>query len=129
MKLYYYEGSTRKGPIPSVRLREMARKGEVAPETLIETVLGMRFRADEAGSYVSGLSLEKEFANLRAVPPEPSQDLVLQGQLSVFPVPIFRRKSMLPDRYLKPQPGRRCKRVSLHMIDMEDVIVPPIGPG
>lgn len=74
MKLYYYEGSTRKGPIPSVRLREMARKGEVAPETLIETVLGMRFRADEAGSYVSGLSLEKEFANLRAVPPEPSQE-------------------------------------------------------
>ncbi|MBQ4194893.1 MAG: hypothetical protein II622_02165 [Thermoguttaceae bacterium] len=74
MKLYYYEGSTRKGPIPSVRLRELARKGEVAPETLIETVLGMRFRADEAGSYVSGLSLEKEFANLRAVPPEPSQE-------------------------------------------------------
>ena len=74
MKLYYYEGSTRKGPIPSVRLRELARKGEVAPETLIETVLGMRFRADEAGSYVSGLSLEKEFARMRAVPPEPSQE-------------------------------------------------------
>ncbi len=81
MKLYYYEGSTRKGPIPSVRLREMARKGEVAPETLIETVLGMRFRADEAGSYVSGLSLEKEFANLRAVPPEPSQEREIKPEI------------------------------------------------
>ena len=81
MKLYYYEGSTRKGPIPSVRLRELARKGEVAPETLIETVLGMRFRADEAGSYVSGLSLEKEFANLRAVPPEPSQEREIKPEI------------------------------------------------
>ena len=81
MKLYYYEGSTRKGPIPSVRLREMARKGEIAPETLIETVLGMRFRADEAGSYVSGLSLEKEFANLRAVPPEPSQEREIKPEI------------------------------------------------
>ena len=81
MKLYYYEGSTRKGPIPSVRLRELARKGEVAPETLIETVLGMRFRADEAGSYVSGLSLEKEFAKLRAVPPEPSQEREIKPEI------------------------------------------------
>ncbi len=80
MKLYYYEGSTRKGPIPSVRLRELARKGEVAPETLIETVLGMRFRADEAGSYVSGLSLEKEFAKMRAVPPEPSQEREIEPE-------------------------------------------------
>ena len=95
MKLYYYEGSTRKGPIPSVRLREMARKGEVAPETLIETVLGMRFRADEAGSYVSGLSLEKEFANLRAVPPEPSQEREIKPEIkpeagpAVVPAPEF----------------------------------------
>ena len=81
MKLYYYEGSTRKGPIPSVRLRELARKGEVAPETLIETVLGMWFRADEASSYVSGLSLEKEFANLRAVPPEPSQEREIKPEI------------------------------------------------
>ncbi|MBQ1863460.1 MAG: hypothetical protein II150_02580, partial [Thermoguttaceae bacterium] len=81
MKLYYYEGSTRKGPIPSVRLRELARKGEVAPETLIETVLGMRFRADEAGSYVSGLSLEKEFAKMRAVPPEPSQEREIKPEI------------------------------------------------
>ncbi len=85
MKLYYYEGSTRKGPIPSVRLRELARKGEVAPETLIETVLGMRFRADEAGSYVSGLSLEKEFANLRAVPPEPSQEREIKPEREPAP--------------------------------------------
>ena len=95
MKLYYYEGSTRKGPIPSVRLRELARKGEVAPETLIETVLGMRFRADEAGSYVSGLSLEKEFANLRAVPPEPSQEREIKPEIkpkagaAVEPAPEF----------------------------------------
>ena len=71
MKFYYYEGSTRKGPVPSVRLRELARKGEITRATVLETELGTKFSAEKIGAYLSGFSLEKEFAESGCAPENP----------------------------------------------------------
>ena len=71
MKFYYYEGSTRKGPVPSVRLRELARKGEITRATVLETELGTKFSAERIGAYLSGFSLEKEFAESGCAPENP----------------------------------------------------------
>ena len=71
MKFYYYEGSTRKGPGPSVRLRELARKGEITRATVLETELGTKFSAEKIGAYLSGFSLEKEFAESGCAPENP----------------------------------------------------------
>ena len=71
MKFYYYEGSTRKGPVPSVRLRELARKGEITRATVLETELGTKFSAERIGAYLSGFSLEKEFAESGGAPENP----------------------------------------------------------
>lgn len=74
MKLYYYENSERKGPIASVRLRELARNGEITPDTIVENEFGNKTEASKIGSLIAGLSLEKEFATLAsppdAAPPE-----------------------------------------------------------
>ena len=63
MQLYYYEGSERKGPVTSVRLREMAQNGEIRPDTILETPSGIKAQASKIGSLAAGLSLEKEFAS------------------------------------------------------------------
>ncbi len=69
MKYYYYENSERKGPVVSVRLREMARKGEIRPDTILENEFGNRAEASKIGSFASGFSLEKEFAEAAATAP------------------------------------------------------------
>ncbi len=71
MKFYYYEGSTRKGPVPSVRLRELARKGEITRATVLETELGTKFSAERIGAYLPGFSLDKEFAESGCAPENP----------------------------------------------------------
>ena len=63
MQFYYYEGSERKGPVASVRLREMAQNGEIRPDTILETPSGIKAQASKIGSLAAGLSLEKEFAS------------------------------------------------------------------
>jgi len=63
MQFYYYEGSERKGPVTSVRLREMAQNGEIRPDTILETPSGIKAQASKIGSLAAGLSLEKEFAS------------------------------------------------------------------
>jgi hypothetical protein len=71
MQLYYYEGSERKGPVTSVRLREMAQNGEIRPDTILETPSGIQSEASEIGSFVTGLSLEKEFGSNALPDPAP----------------------------------------------------------
>ena len=68
MKLYYYENSERKGPIASVRLRELARNGEITPDTIVENEFGNKTEASKIGALISGLSLEKEFATSEPTP-------------------------------------------------------------
>ena len=71
MKFYYYEGSTRKGPVPSVKLKELARKGEITRATVLETELGTKFSAERIGAYLPGFSLDKEFAVSGCAPENP----------------------------------------------------------
>ena len=61
MKLYYYEGSERKGPVVSLVLRDLARKGVVTPETILETAFGSRIPAKDVGTLTPGFSLAREF--------------------------------------------------------------------
>ena len=68
MKLYYYENSERKGPIASVRLRELARNGEITPDTIVENEFGNKTEASKIGSLITGLSLEKEFSTSASTP-------------------------------------------------------------
>ncbi len=71
MQFYYYDDSERKGPVASVRLREMARNGEIRPETIVETASGTQSKASEISSLATGLSLEEEFASIVSADPEP----------------------------------------------------------
>lgn len=61
MKLYYYEGSERKGPVVSLVLRDLAKKGVVTPETILETAFGSRIPAKDVATLTPGFSLAREF--------------------------------------------------------------------
>lgn len=73
MKLYYYQDSERLGPIASVQLRNLARKGEITPATIIESQYGSQTTAGRIGELFPNLTLDKEFAIAFPELSEPSE--------------------------------------------------------
>ena len=110
MKLYYYQNGERKGPATSVRVRDMARKGEITPDTILESEFGSKIPAGEVGRLISGLSLEKEFAEAKGIGAKPSAKPA--SQTAPKPAPPKAKPDPKESSQPKPTPPKPASKPS-----------------
>ncbi len=108
MRLYYYQDSERKGPIASVQLRNLARKGEITPATVVESEYGSKTTAGKIAELFPNLSLEKEFAIAFPQPQDAEETPKTSTPPNAKPTPAqaqAQAQPVAPQRRYKPRPS------------------------